>query len=178
MANAGPVLGQWSTFYTMIGSSAAALTGLMFIVITLIAGEERLSKNPDGISAFSTPTVIHFATVLLVSAIMLVPWHVIICSATALGVIGLCGLIYVSRVAVRAARLLEYRADIEDWIWYCVLPFVAYASMLAGASMIATGNANGLFMVAGAAVLLTFIGIRNAWDVVTFLAMGGPKADT
>jgi len=37
-------------FYAMIGSAAAALTGLMFVVITLVteAGQERVRRAPDG----------------------------------------------------------------------------------------------------------------------------------
>jgi len=30
-----------------------------------------------------------------------------------------------------------------------------------------------LFALAGGALLLIFIGIRNAWDIVTFIAIGG-----
>jgi hypothetical protein len=31
-------LSAWSNFYVMTGSAAAALTGLMFVVITLVTG--------------------------------------------------------------------------------------------------------------------------------------------
>jgi len=31
--------------------------------------------------------------------------------------------------------------------------------------------ANAMFVVAAAVVLLIFIGIRNAWDVVTYIAV-------
>jgi hypothetical protein len=61
----------------MAGSSAAALTGLMFVVITLVSGTERLRQSPDGISTFSTPTVVHFCAALLVSAVLSAPWRVI-----------------------------------------------------------------------------------------------------
>ena len=47
-------LTAWENFYVIIGSSAAALTGLVFVVITLVAGtRERLSG--DGTATFSTP---------------------------------------------------------------------------------------------------------------------------
>lgn len=49
-----PALSAWSSFYVMIGSSAAALTGLMFVVISLIRQRE-ISTSQDGISIFSTP---------------------------------------------------------------------------------------------------------------------------
>jgi hypothetical protein len=70
---------------------------------------------------------------------------------------------------------LEYRADLEDWIWYTVLPFVAYGVILIGAIALWTLTVKALFAVGGGVVLLLLIGIRNAWDVVTFLATGGPS---
>jgi hypothetical protein len=73
-AAASSVLTAWSNFYVIIGSSAAGLTGLMFVVITLVAGQERERRSPDGIAAFGTPTVAHFGVALLGSAILSAPW--------------------------------------------------------------------------------------------------------
>jgi len=42
------LLGSWSSFYVMTGSAAAALTGLMFVVISLTMGRVR-PNNRDGI---------------------------------------------------------------------------------------------------------------------------------
>jgi hypothetical protein len=176
MLESASVLGPWSNFYAMIGSAAAALTGLMFVVITLVtgAGQERLRRAPDGISTFSTPTVMHFATALLISGILLAPWHWLRYPAIVLGIIGLCGIVYVLRVMRRAMRLSTYDPDAEDWTWYSILPLLAYVAILAGAILLFALPAKGLFAVAGAVMLLIFIGIRNAWDVVTFLAINGP----
>src|SRR5438445_2505873 len=68
-------LSTWQNFYVIIGSAAATLTGLMFVVITLIAGVRvRVSSASGGIAAFSTPTVVHFCATLLVAAILSAPW--------------------------------------------------------------------------------------------------------
>src|SRR5213079_244843 len=48
----------WESFYVIIGSSAAALTGLQFVVVVL--GAEARSIGPE-VGAFGTPTVIHYA---------------------------------------------------------------------------------------------------------------------
>ncbi|HEU5250224.1 MAG TPA: hypothetical protein VFW15_09565, partial [Thermoanaerobaculia bacterium] len=69
---ANPRLSAWESFYVIVGSSAAALIGLQFVVITLIAGMRR-RPTPDTIRAFGTPTVVHLAGALLVSAIMSAP---------------------------------------------------------------------------------------------------------
>jgi len=64
----------WESFYVIIGSSAAALTGLQFVVIALVA-ESRTRSTSREIAAFGTPTIVHFCAVLLVSAILSAPWR-------------------------------------------------------------------------------------------------------
>ena len=58
-ARALSALREWESFYVIVGSSGAALTGLQFVVMALIAEIERPSTGRE-ISAFGTPTVIHF----------------------------------------------------------------------------------------------------------------------
>lgn len=170
------MLATWSNFYVMIGSSAAALTGLMFVVITLVTGEERSSRSQDGIATFSTPTVMHFGAALLVAAVLIAPWHSLIVPSVILGIEGLYGVSLLVRIVSRTKRLREYRADLEDWFFYIALPFVAYGGILGGAIALSISTFGALYALAGGAVLLIFIGIRNAWDVVTFLAVGGVDA--
>ncbi len=171
---ASSLLTPWSNFYITTGSAAASLTGLMFVVITIVTGEERARKNPDGISIFSTPTVAHFGAALLVSVILAAPWHLLVHPAILLGLIGLCGVAYVLRVMFRTRRTTVYSADLEDWCWYVGLPFAAYGAILAGAVTLHANPVEALFVLAAGVVLLIFIGIHNAWDVVTFIATGGP----
>jgi hypothetical protein len=169
-------LTPWANFYIMTGSASAALIGLMFVVITLVTGEERVRNNPDGISTFSTPTVLHFSSALLVSAIMSAPWHALAFPGLLIGIVGLCGVLYLVRVTHMARRLATYQPDIEDWTWYSGLPFLAYGGLLVAAIVLHFGHAGALFAFGAAVVMLIFIGIRNAWDVVTFLAIGGADA--
>jgi hypothetical protein len=173
MTEAASLLVPWSNFYMMTGSSAAALTGLMFVVITLVTGEERVRKAPDGISAFSTPTVVHFSAALVVSAILSAPWHLLLHPAILLGLIGLYGVIYQVRVIAKARGLTNYDPDMEDWIWFTILPFSAYIAILAGAVFLMTLPVDALFAFAASVMLMIVLGIRNAWDVVTFIAVGG-----
>jgi hypothetical protein len=61
-------LQSWNNFYVIVGSAAARLTRLMFVVVSLSTrvGERRAG----GVRAFVTPTVVYFATVLAVGALM------------------------------------------------------------------------------------------------------------
>jgi hypothetical protein len=132
-----PFLTAWSSFYVMTGSSAAALTGLMFVVITLVTRTERAEDIHAGISAFSTPTVMHFAAALLVSAVLIAPWRSLVYAGVAAALVGLCGVAYILRVMHRTRRLTIYTADLADWIWYTILPFMAYTIISAGAIALA-----------------------------------------
>jgi hypothetical protein len=168
---ASSILGPWSNFYMMTGSSAGALTGLMFVVITLVTGVERIRRNRDGISAFSTPTVLHFGAALLVSAILSAPWPSLAYPAWLLAIAGFFADVYIARIWILTRRFTEYTPDLEDWIFYTILPLVAYSAILVGALVLNAVPHFAPFVLAGAVLLLIFIGIRNAWDVVTYIAI-------
>ena len=75
----------------IVGSSAGALIGLQFVVLTLVA-ENPLARSPSLGSTFGTPTIIHFSAVLLLSAIVSAPWHGIVIVAILWGVVDLTGI--------------------------------------------------------------------------------------
>ncbi|HEY9180569.1 MAG TPA: hypothetical protein VIO32_07600 [Candidatus Baltobacteraceae bacterium] len=161
----------WTTFYTMIGSSSAALTGLMFVVIGVIMGTSRERRTPRAIGIFTTPAVVHFGAVLLVAAFLLAPWHSLRVPCALIALLGIAGLIYMLRVIRGTHTLTEYRVDLEDWIWYNILPFFAYGAVCAGSLWAQTSHEPALFVLAAGVVLLMFIGIHNAWDIVTYIAV-------
>ena len=63
----------WESFYVIVGSSAAALTGLQFVVIVLGA-ESNVGSSDSVTRAFGTPTIVHFCAVLLLAAVLSAPW--------------------------------------------------------------------------------------------------------
>ena len=174
MRDTAALLSAWSSFYVMIGSSAAGLTGLMFVVISLTTENNR-GRSRDGVSAFTTPSVVHFSCALFASALMSAPFRSLTPIAIIFGLAGLSGLIYIARVAVLASRLSNYRPDAEDWTFNVILPALAYATVAITAIMLRAAPSQSLFALAGAIVLLVFVGIHNAWDVVTFFATGKDK---
>src|SRR4051812_38793434 len=112
---------QWESFYVIVGAAAGGLIGLQFVVITLIAERPPLRGAEAG-AAFATPTIVHFGTVLLLSAILAMPWQSIIPAASAWGIVGLCGVTYALIVAQRMRRQQTYRPELEDWLFHVVLP--------------------------------------------------------
>jgi hypothetical protein len=164
-------LSAWESYYVILGSSGAALTGLQFVVITLGA-EGNVVASSSATSAFSTPTIVHFCAVLLVAAILSAPWHALSSAALALGAAGIAGVAYTLRVIRHARRQKDYAPVFEDWLWYAVLPLVAYAALLSAAVALARHPHPSLFVVGAAALLLMYVGIHNAWDTVTYIATG------
>src|SRR5258706_5662986 len=142
-------LPTWESFYVIIGSSAAALTGLMFVVITLIAGTagDRMQRSSGTIGAFGTPTVVHFCVALLVAAILSAPWQALWNASLLLGLCGLAAVIYVVIVIRRARRQTDYQPVLEDWLWYTVLPLVSDTALFV-AAIVAPGPAGpALFVI-------------------------------
>jgi hypothetical protein len=163
-------LAAWETFYVIVGSSGAALTGLQFVVIALVAETRRRSSMKE-IDAFGTPTIVHFCAALLVSAILTAPWRAIGSASVAVGICGAVGVVYGGLVLRRARRQTGYQPVFEDWLWHTALPLIAYAALFGAAIALRRHSHASLFIIAAAVVLLLFIGIHNAWDTVTYIAL-------
>lgn len=160
-------LAKWDNFYVIVGSAAGALIGLQFVVLTLIA-----ERPPEGVAeagaAFGSPTIVHFGTVLFLSALLHAPWQTVTIPAVIWGPLGFGGAVYTVIVAQRMRRQAVYKPVLEDWLFHCLLPLVAYG-MLASSAFAATSHAHqALFCVGGAALLLLFASIHNAWDSVSY----------
>ena len=169
-------LSEWDSFYVIVGSAAGALVGLQFVVMTLIA-ERPPVRSPEAGSAFATPTVLHFSSVLLLSAVLRAPWRAILLVAVLWGLLGLAGSAYAVLVAWRVRRQTVYRPVLEDWSFHVLLPLIAYATLALTALAAPLHERGALFGVGAAALLLLFIGIHNAWDTVSYYVFVQRKDD-
>jgi hypothetical protein len=163
-------LASWQNFYVIVGSAAAALTGLMFVVITLIAGT-RLRRSTEAVGAFGTPTVVHFCIALLIAAILSAPWQALWNAGLLLGLCGLGGVMYIVIVIRRARRQNDYQPVLEDWLWHSIFPFISYTALVIAAIVLPSNPVPALFGVAAVTILLLFTGIHNAWDTVIFVVV-------
>ena len=173
-------LSRWAEFYLITGGAAAALTGLQFVVQTLIASGLRpqTSESPEaGIAAFGSPTVVHFSLALVYSALFCVPWAHDMSLRLAVGSIAAGALIYSLIVLRRTKRQESYEPAVEDWIWHVFLPFAAYSALIVGSILLRIDQQWPLFGFAGATLLLVCIGIHNAWDTVTYLTVAAWRND-
>src|SRR5712691_11303949 len=166
--SAHSILSQWESFYVIVGSSGAGLTGLMFVVITL-AADSSVPRTPETLNAFGTPNVIHFVAVLLIAAVLSAPWQRFKDPAHVVGATALAGIVYLLIVLRRMLRQSGYKPVLEDWVWHQVLPMIAYALLFVGAAGMSHDQQWALFMIGANALLLLFVGIHNAWDTVAYV---------
>ena len=166
-------LDTWQNFYVIVGTAAATLTGLMFVVLTLIAqlqAQIQIPSSGSHITVFTTSNVFHFGAVLLAAGILSAPWPALWPAGLLLGLAGLAGVTYMLIVLWLARHRLSYQPILSDWLWYTVLPLVSYAALVVAAIVLPSQPVPALFVIAAVTMLLLFIGIHNAWDVVTYTA--------
>lgn len=167
----------WGEFFLLIGSAGGALIGLLFVVVTLTAGVER-STALRGASLYMTPTLFQFGAVLVLSAVALAPGLPPRTTAALMLIGGLVGFIYglVTFFGHRGYAPTNYTPHWSDIWWYGAAPAAAHLllALAAGCAWTAcapcTPYAVGVTLTA---VLL--IGVRNAWDLVTWMA---PRSDS
>lgn len=164
------LLSAWESFYVIVGSSAGALTGLMFVVIAIVADNPR-SGSQGTMGAYGTPTVVHFCAALFISSVLSAPWRSVEGASWTLFALGAFGLGYVSLVMHRARKQQDYKPVFEDWLWHTLLPYIAYVTVVIAGIAMHKRPDSALFGIAGGALLLLFIGIHNSWDTVTYIAL-------
>ena len=167
-----PILSNWQNFYMIMGTAAATLTGLMFVATTIIAGiDTHVPTANAGVAAFNTPTVVHFCAVLLLAGILSAPWQTFSSLSLLLGLLALGMMLYLIIVFRRMWRVPHYQSTLEDWLWYMAFPLLAHVLLIIAAFVLPKNPSSALYIVGAAMLLLLLVGIRNAWDMVTFLAV-------
>lgn len=162
----------WSNFYFMLGSASASLVGLMFVVTTLTRGGDR-TQVELGQRLFMTPTVFNFAAVLTLSGLALVPRLDGRTQLTVMALLGAYGFGYAVVINSQAIRALIRQGPTPHWsdLWcYGVIPLGIYAGLEAMILTRMAGVEWGTFGMALSLLALLLIAIRNAWDLVTWLA--------
>src|SRR5256886_6870919 len=164
-------LAAWQTYYVLIGTAAATLTGLMFVAITLMA---QLRVHPPSWShmrVFNTSNVVHFGTALLIAALLSAPWPALWTAAFLLGLAGLGGVSFVLIVLWEVRhRLVGYQLVRSDWLWYTPLPLISYTALVVASILPPIFPVPVLFSIAAATLLLPFLWMHNALAVATYIA--------
>jgi hypothetical protein len=154
---------SWTNFFTLTGSSAATLLGLLFVVVTL-GTDLSTSRKLDVARASMTPALYSFAGVLVQSMVVQVPWHSNLPSGVIFVVLGIVGIIYrINAVRVRSRLHLRAIQGRVDWIFHNAVPVAASAILISGGAGLIAGAAFAPFAVAGCSTLLLVSGIYRSW---------------
>jgi hypothetical protein len=142
---------------------------LLFVAVSI--GTSVLTPEPESrknTATYMSPVVFHYANVLFLSLIALVPTQTWESFGVVIGVAAAGSVIYSIVIAVRVHR--NPISDLPDRLCYGAIPAFCYASGLVVAALLLRENPFGLDLLAGSALLLLVINIRNAWDLMISLA--------
>jgi len=152
------VLSLWESFYVIVGSSGAGLTGLMFVVITIAgrfdrrphAGNAQRVRNAerDPLCRCAPHRRSAQCAMAAVSRIL----------RNVVGATALAGIVYLLIVVRRMLRQTGYKPVLEDWVWHAFLPMTAYAALFVGAAGLSHDQIWALFLIAAVSLLLLGIG--------------------
>ena len=164
----------WDSFYLLIGGAAGALIGLMFVVATLTSGRDRTAAS-RGASIYMTPVVFHFAVVLVIGALALAPGIKTGAAGMIILACALGGLAHAVSIVVRLNKPVGPEPPHWSDVWcYGVAPAAIYVGLVGAAVAIWIAPAVAADGIAAALLALLLMSVRNAWDLVTWLA---PSAD-
>jgi hypothetical protein len=157
-------LHDWHDFYILIATVAVTIIGAMFVVAS-IASPYLTSARAAQSRAFFSPIVLHLSTMVLGCAAVMMPNLTDIGFVILFGLGGLGGLVYSLLITF---RIMHIHDDVEDRLWYAVVPDIGYVVMLGSVMLALKHEPMALDILAGAMALLLIAGIRNAWDLTLF----------
>jgi hypothetical protein len=151
---------DWHDFATMIGGASGALTGLLFVAVSLNAS--RIAGH-TGLRASAAQTLILFITPLLVATTLLVPRQPDWVLGTELIVTGLlAGVVLSVNHHVKLGLGDDERRLIS--IFNRPAPNVIAMALVTGCGIIvAAGHDFGIYLLFPASVLAFVSGMVNAW---------------
>jgi modulator of FtsH protease len=162
---------QWHDFFVMVGSSAAVLTGLVFVAISLNVNV----VTQDATHRYrARDTLSGMAGVFVICALVLmggqehgavgIEWLVV---ATISIAVYVHGYLQAVRLSGRTAWLRAGRV---------VFVVVLYLTQLVGAVLLVAGHVAGLYVAAVAMVAALAFMITGAWLLFVGVTMRGPNA--
>ena len=163
------MLDGWHEFYALLGTAAAALVALLFVAVSV--GTSVLTAEPQSranTSTYLSPVVFHYANILFLSLIALVPTQTWKSFGLTIGIASIASVVYSVVIALRVHR--NSISDLADRFAYAAVPVLCYMAGLVSAWLLLKESPAGLNVLAGAALFLLVVNIRNAWDLMISMA--------
>jgi hypothetical protein len=146
--------------------------------MTLTAGRDR-SRIIRAAGIYMTPTIVTFGIVLAISAIAMAPELPLVPRGVAFGLFALSGLAASLRGCIGIVRLRKapQPPHWSDHWCYGVAPVAMYLGLTSVIAATFWGRSSWApYALGGLLLSLLLLGIRNAWDLVTWMTPGPTDA--
>jgi hypothetical protein len=167
----------WENVYYLMGPAAVGLIGLMFIGVTL-TNNFNAEKAERGQRLFMTPTVMQLAITFLISALALAPKLSPEAHRWTMGAVGVWGLIYTTPSALKLTREREVVSHWSDMWFYGLLPVAIYLVLTLAITVWTLPQDVACRLTALSLLAILMLSVRNAWDLVTWIAPRRNKPET
>jgi hypothetical protein len=171
----GPILADWSEFFSAVAGISATLVGLLFVALGLNP-HIMADDGPTGLRVWSGQTFHSFLVLLVLGLAGLVPSDAGQTLAISLAILGLQGVV---RVVVDASRVRRARREVLGtwgaWTRF-ITPGLAYLIMLWTARGVWMEDASSLSWLVAIVFMLMIGSLASCWDLlkaVGSLSRGG-----
>ena len=151
--------GSWESFFVAQVGASAALTGLVFVALSInleriIANGTLVGRAGEAITLLILPVV--------VGLVALVPDLAIETTGAWILGVGLAGFVGLNRFVLRA-RAEAWQRSPREWLLRLVLVQVAIVPTVVGGAVLLGGSMSGFDWVAVGAAASLLVGILDAW---------------
>jgi hypothetical protein len=157
---------DWQTLYTALASSTAALTGLLFIALSL--NLRAIVKRPDSM-ALARETLGSLICLLILTILMLIPGQPRQLLGAELIVGSLITIAVGTSMQFRTLKRIAIERRLRWGLRVLLLDLGTTTTLVGGISLIA-GQFGGLFWLAPTILIYTVWPLANAWLLVVQVA--------
>lgn len=161
---------SWFGFYSVIGTAAATLTGLLFVALSVNA-EAALQPGPEGSQHLAEQAFENYLVVLMVSLLAVIPEMTIL----TFGRIAL--LVTASWTALVLVRLYQAARQYSPHetrfraMQRHLLTLIGFGLLIVSAGQMAWNGSDMRNMVASATIVLLFSATERAWSLLKRIAV-------
>ncbi|MFE3162609.1 hypothetical protein [Streptomyces sp. NPDC059224] len=152
---------DWESFGVMTGGASGALTGLLFVAVSLNA--DRIARHP-GLRAIAAQTLVLFIAPLVMAAVLLTPRQPGRAVGAELMAAGLCGglsLFVIGRRRRAPTPADERPAGVFD---RRDTGIVVMLLLVVSGAVVASGTPAGLYVLLPASLVAFVSGVLSAWN--------------
>lgn len=153
---------SWNELYLMLGSSSAALIGLLFVATSLHLAE---IANEDIYRLRAQYTMLSLLSMLLQGTAVLIPQPITVLGVELLAV-NLWGLSFPIPLLSKAIKISDSRGRGDFSVRRAGVFIAAYFVGVIGAGAVATGREWGMYVVSMSYAILLTISIWNGWMIM------------